>query len=271
MTDQWRDANLASWNEAARLHVQDATGFYNVEAFLAGRDSLYPIESAEIGDVRGKRLLHLQCHFGLDTMSLARRGAQVTGLDFSPVALEAARDIAQRSGIAAQFVESDVYAARQVIEGDFDIVYATWGAIGWLPDIKRWAQVAASMLKPGGILYLAEGHPSTLILDDRSGPILPAYGWRTPPGKPERFDESESYTGDALADTTPTYNWIHPLSDIIGGLMDQGLMLEFLHEHETIPWKLFNCMVPAGEGMFRLPDGSVPMPLGFSIRMQKRG
>ncbi|MET0428840.1 MAG: class I SAM-dependent methyltransferase [Microvirga sp.] len=261
--------NLASWNSRAALHLRDRTGFYHVDGFLAGEDKLNPIEAAEIGDVRGKRLLHLQCHFGLDTLSLARRGAIVTGLDFSPVAIAGARALATQTGISATFVEADVYDAREAVGGDFDLVFSTWGTICWLPDVKRWARVVADMLAPGGSFYFLDSHPSAQVLDEHEGSLRPTYGWRTPAGKPDRFEETHSYTCDAHAEKTVVYNWIHPLSDIVGGLLEAGLRLEFLHEHEALPYRLFPSMVPAAGHMFRLPDGAVPVPLAFSLRAVK--
>lgn len=265
MNDLWRQANLSNWNDRAALHVRDASGFYDVDGFLAGRDSLHEIEAGEIGDVAGKRLLHLQCHFGMDTLCLARRGAIVTGLDFSPVAIAAARALAAKAGLAASFVEADVYETRSRIEGLFDIVYVTWGTICWLPDVRRWAKVIAAMLAPGGRLYFADSHPSALVLDERDGRIVPSFAWRTPADRPDAYTPDTSYTGDTLSGGA-AYNWEHPLSDIIGGLIEAGLRLDFLHEHELLPYRLFPSMVPAGEKMFRLPDGAVPFPLSFSLQ-----
>lgn len=269
MSASWQKANLANWNNRAALHIRDATGFYNVEGFLAGEDKLYAIEASEIGDVKGKRLLHLQCHFGLDTLSLARRGALVTGLDFSPVAIAGARDLANRASLPATFVEANVYDARTVIDGHFDMVFSTWGTICWLPDVTRWAKIVADMLAPGGSFYFLDSHPSAQVLDQHDGRLEPTYGWRTPMDDPDAFPETTSYTGDAHRETITNYNWIHPLSDIIGGLLAAGLRLEFLHEHEVLPYRLFPMMVPAGQGLFRLPDGAVPIPLSFSLKAVK--
>ncbi|HZH51281.1 MAG TPA: class I SAM-dependent methyltransferase [Microvirga sp.] len=271
MNTPWQQANLASWNSRAALHIRDRSGFYDVEGFLAGGDTLCPIEVPEIGDLQGKTLLHLQCHFGLDTLSLARRGAVVTGLDFSPVAIEGARELAEKAGLPATFVQADLYEARQAIEGTFDMVYTSWGTICWLPDIRAWAQVVAGMLEPGGTFYFADSHPFALVLDERDGVIRPTYGWRTPQDRPDAFTDAKSYTGDEFAEPVTDYNWLHPLSDIVTGLIEAGLTLEFLHEHERLPWKLFPSMVTAGERMFRLPDGAVPMPLAFSLKAVKKG
>lgn len=269
MTGDWRQANLSSWNKRAAMHMRDATGFYDIDAFLAGRDTLGHIEAAEIGDVRGRTLLHLQCHFGLDTLSLARRGAVVTGLDFSSVAIAGARGLAGKAGLPATFVQADLYDAPEAIGERFDMVYSTWGTICWLPDIRAWARVVADMLKPGGRFYFADSHPFALVLDERDGAIRPTYGWRTPKDAPDAFTDAQSYTGDAFAEPVTDYNWIHPLSDIVTGLIEAGLTLDFLHEHETLPSRLFPSMVPTPDRMFRLPDGAVPMPLAFSLQALK--
>jgi SAM-dependent methyltransferase len=265
------NTNLEGWNNRAALHLRDATGFYDIDGFLAGRDTLNAVEASEVGSVEGKRLLHLQCHFGLDTLSLARRGAVVTGLDFSPVAIEGARALAARTGLDATFVEADVYEARTAIGGDFDMVFSTWGTICWLPDARRWAKVVASMLAPGGVFYFLDTHPSAQVLDEHGGVLRPTFGWRTPANAPDRFEGTQSYTGDAYADRTVDHNWIHPLSEVIGGLLDAGLRLAFLHEHEALPYRLFPSMVPAADGMFRLPGDAVPIPLAFSLRAVKDG
>jgi SAM-dependent methyltransferase len=269
MSDLWRQANLSVWNNRAALHIRDATGFYDVEGFLAGRDTLCPIEASEIGDVTGKRLLHLQCHFGLDTLSLARRGAVVTGLDFSPVAIEGARDLALKANLPATFVQADIYDARAAVQGRFDVVYTSWGTICWLPDIRGWAKAVAGMLAPGGVFHFVDTHPSAQVLDERDGRLVPTYGWRTPMEVPDAFVETKTYTGDDLKEAMTDYNWIHPLSDIVTSLIETGLTLEFLREHEVLPYRLFPSMVPAGDGMFRLPDGAVPIPLSFSLKAAK--
>ncbi len=145
MTDYLK-VNLANWNDRAAIHYKDEAGGYRVKEFLDGADNLHDIEDREIGDVRGKRIAHLQCHFGMDTLCLARRGASCVGLDFSLTALAAARDMQKQTGLDATFVEGNVYDARQLIQGQFDMVYVTWGAINWLPDIARWAKVVSSLL-----------------------------------------------------------------------------------------------------------------------------
>jgi SAM-dependent methyltransferase len=264
--------NLANWNDRAAIHVKDAAGGYRVKEFLAGADNLHAIEDREIGDVAGLRIAHLQCHFGVDTLCLARRGASCVGLDFSPVAIAAARELQQQTGLDATFVEGNVYDARQLIAGHVDMVYVTWGAIGWLPDIARWAKVVSSLLKPGGTLYLLEGHPTLLALDETSPDLKHGYDWRTPVDRPLVMDEATTYTGDStpVAHTT-THEWVHPLSDIINAVIASDLRLDYLNEHEELAWQFAPIMVPV-EGkrrMWVLPEGFPKLPLSYSLKATK--
>lgn len=272
MTD-FLAANRLNWDDRAKLHATDTTGAYRIEQVIAGGDSLHAIEAGEIGDVAGKRLIHLQCHIGLDTISLAHRGARATGLDFSSEALAAAREFAGRAGRSVRFVQSDLYDAPASLGATYEIAYVTWGAINWLPDIFRWARIVSDLLEPGGFLYLAESHPSALCLEEIDGRIVAKYGWRTPSERPLVFDETSTYTGDARPLTnTRNYEWIHPLSDIVSALTVAGLAIDWLHEHELLPYRLFPKMIPAGSpGLFQLPDDEPRLPLSFSLKAVKRG
>lgn len=269
--DSFLAANRALWDERVAIHRRDETGFYAVETVLAGGDTLGAIEAAEIGDLRGLRVAHLQCHFGLDTICLARRGATVTGLDFSPAAIAEARTLAAACGVTAAFVEGDVHDARSLIDGEFDLVYVSWGAINWLPDIARWAAVVASLLKPGGRLYLAEAHPTTLCLDWVDGAIAPRFDWRTAPGKPIAEDSDVTYTGapDRLVNRR-AYEWIHPLGDIVTALHASGLTVARLTEHPALTWELFPNMTEGADGLFRLPPEHPQLPLSFSLDAIRR-
>lgn len=264
------DANRRSWDERVAIHRADRTGFYAIDGFLAGGKRLEAVETGVLDDLAGKRVLHLQCHFGLDTLILARNGAAVTGLDFSPAAIDAARRLAAETGLAAEFVCADVYDARAAVPGEFDIVFTTWGTICWLPDVLRWARVIAALLAPGGFLYFADAHPNMLILEEHDGRLVPEYAIDTPPDRPLVFDEPQTYTGDP----TPlaagrTYQWIHSLSRVIGALLDAGFGLEFLREHPRLPWPPFPICVPAESGGYRLPDHVPSFPLAYSLRARK--
>jgi SAM-dependent methyltransferase len=270
--DEFPAANRRNWDERVAIHRRDRAGFYAMDRFLAGEKELQAIGSGELGDVAGKRLIHLQCHFGIDTLILARHGARVTGLDFSPAAIAEAKALATETGLAAEFVCADIYDARENVTGDFDIVYTTWGTICWLPDIPRWAQVIAALLAPGGYLYFADAHPNMLILEERDGRLVHEFPIDTPPDAPLVFNETQTYTGDPTPLTAArTHQWIHSLSRIVGALLDADLTLEFLHEHPTLPWPPFPMCVPVGDGLYRLPDQIPGFPLAVSLRSRKHG
>jgi len=164
MTDHV-EMNRRNWDERAAIHARDTAGDYMLDRFRAGEDALHAIEAAELGDISGKRVLHLQCHIGRDTLCLVRRGATATGLDFSSAALSVARRLSDETGLKADFVEGTVYQAPDLTPGPFDLVFTTWGTICWLPDVKKWAKVIASVLAPGGELYFADAHPGFSVLE----------------------------------------------------------------------------------------------------------
>jgi SAM-dependent methyltransferase len=266
-TDQFIAANRRNWDERVPIHRRDLSGFYGVEEFLTGRKRLHAIVSGEIGDVVEKRLIHLQCHFGLDTLMLARQGALATGLDFSPAAIAEARRLSAEIGIAAEFVCADVCEARRVVTGDFDIVFTSWGTICWLPDLERWAETIARLLVPGGYLYFADAHPDMLVLEEREGRLVPEYALDTPAEQPLAFDESQTYTGDPTPLTaTRTYQWIHSVARILGALRGAGLALDFLHEHAWLPWPPFPLCVRGTDRLYHLPPGIPKFPLAMSLR-----
>lgn len=264
-------ANLKNWNERADIHSNDRTGSYRFDDFRNGEVVIYPLERREIGDIAGLNVAHVQCHIGLDTLSLARLGATVTGLDFSPVALATARQLAAEAGIDARFVEGDAYDAPELMgAGQYDLVYVTWGAINWLPDIARWAHMVSRLLRPGGALYLLETHPGALVLEQVEGRLAPHYHWATRTDQPLPFDETTTYTGDEQQlVNTRSYSWVHPLSAIISGLRAADMRIDFLHEHEVLPYKLFPMMQAAEDGFFRLPEPFALLPLSFSLRAVK--
>jgi len=264
------ETNRRNWDERVAVHLANRTGFYAVDKFRRGDDVLGPIEGAEIGDVAGKRLLHLQCHFGLDTLSLARRDALVTGLDFSAPAIDTARALAAETGLAARFVQANVYEAPAALPETFDIVYVSWGAVCWLHDIRAWASIVAQLLAPGGFAYLADHHPCAIVLEPDGGRLYWHYSWRSGPDDAIGYDAPTTYTGDdTVFANARAYNWNHALSDIICGLADHGLRLDFLHEHESVPWRMFPMMVEVGDGLYGLPESYPRIPLAFSLRASK--
>ncbi|WP_431043057.1 class I SAM-dependent methyltransferase [Streptomyces sp. P1-3] len=268
--DDWRDANRAMWDERVPIHV--ASDFYDLDAFRRGEDSLRDFELAEVGDVSGRALLHLQCHFGLDTLSWARHGAaHVVGLDFSEPAVETARELAAEVGLGpdrASFVAADVYdAAEAVPDSSYDIVYTGGGALCWLPDIDRWAETAAHLVAPGGFLYLAEFHPFTDVLDyETASGVAHDYFSREP-----WIDETPgTYTDfDAATVNNRNVQWQHPLGDVVSALAAAGLRIEFLHEHDMTLFQRFESLRRGDDGYFRLPADRPRVPLMYSLKASR--
>lgn len=238
------DANRARWDESVAVHA--ASKGYDVAGYLRGEETLYPVELEEVGDVRGRSLLHLQCHFGMDTLSWARLGATVTGVDFSPEAVAQARRLAAELGIHdARFIASNVYDAREALPEVFDIVYTGIGALNWLPDIRGWARIAAGFVRPGGFLYIYEGHPMLWTLDDEANglPFRLKYPYFESP-QPTEWDWDRTYTDGPKLKHTRGYEWNHGLGEIVTALLDEGLRLDVLHEHRTIAWQALPIMEP---------------------------
>jgi len=266
------EINRQNWNERAAIHARDTSGDYRLDRFRAGEDCLHAIEAAELGDISGKRVLHLQCHIGRDTLCLARRGARVTGLDFSGSALDVARCLSQETGLKADFVQGTVDQAPVLTPGPFDLVFTTWGTICWLPDMAVWAKVIASVLAPEGELYFADAHPAFNVLEDSNGKLVPTYDFQTPADRPLQFVNETTYTGDpTILSHQSTREWIHSLSAVLGGLIDAGLTITMFREHEVLPWRGLPILVPTSDRLWRLPEGCPRIPLSYSLRAKKTG
>ena len=221
--------NLEYWNEVTPIHAWSA--FYDVDGFRSGKTSLHSIELEELGDVSGKSMLHLQCHFGLDTLSWARMGARVTGVDFSDKAIKLARSLSSELGIEASFINSNVYDLPNKLKGQFDVVFTSYGVLCWLPDLEEWARVIGHFLKPGGTFYMAEDHPFATILresnHDRGLELDSPYFHSN---EPEKSSKPMSYTGSSARIASPNYEWPHTLGDVVEALVGAGLRIESLHE-----------------------------------------
>jgi SAM-dependent methyltransferase len=239
------DTNRARWDEVVPIHV--ASQGYDLEGYLVGGKTLYDVETREVGDVTGKTLLHLQCHFGMDTLNWARLGARVTGLDFSGPAIEQARALAKQIGVTdATFVQANVYEAHEVLQERFDIVYTGIGALCWLPDIRGWARVVAGFLKPGGFLYVYEGHPMLWAMDDEAADgrlVIGSPYFETP--RPTEWSGDTTYVDGPPVKNLKSYEWNHGLGEIVTALIDAGLRLDFLHEHREMAWQGLPWMVSA--------------------------
>ncbi|MGH7155637.1 MAG: class I SAM-dependent methyltransferase, partial [Acetobacteraceae bacterium] len=234
----WRRLNRANWDERVGVHLGPGSD-YDFASLRAGSKKL-PIVDDELGPVSGLRVLHLQCHIGTDTLALAQRGAEVVGLDFSAAAIQAARGLAAELSLAdrARFVVSDVYNAPGAIAepASFDRVFATWGTICWLPDVRTWAKIVAHFLKPGGVFYFADGHPAALVFDDQTGSAGGAPGFFWPYFNRAGFvvTDSRDYADpDARLVNATTHEWVHPVADVVTAVIEAGLRLDWLHEHDA--------------------------------------
>ena len=278
MAEDWLALNRANWEERTAIHAGPRG--YDLASHRAGAGRLDAIVAGEIGPVAGLRVLHLQCHIGDDSIALAQRGAaEVVGVDFSPAAIRTARELAAACGVTqARFVLSDVYGAPAALPteaGRFDLVFTTWGTIGWLPDLPRWAAVIAGFLRPGGALYFADGHPAALVFDDAAGAADAEGrpGWLVPYFHREAlaFDDPADYADpEARLANSRTVQWQHGLADILGALGGAGLSLAWLHEHPRLPWRLFRCLERDADRLWTWP-GRAWLPLGLSLRSIRGG
>jgi SAM-dependent methyltransferase len=274
MPDDYRVLNQASWDERAPAHA--AAPEYAVDQFVADPGFLSHVvrfDQPRLGDIRGLRGVHLQCHIGTDTLSLARLGAVMTGLDFSPASLAQARELARRTGSPTEFVESDVYSAPDVLPaGGFDLVYTGVGALIWLPSIRRWAGVVARLLRPGGRLFIREGHPVLWALEAGRTDGLLALDY-------PYFEREEAFvwteggtyvTTDVEFQHNVTHEWNHALGEIVSALLAEGMTITGLTEHDSVPWDaLPGQMEQVGGGEYRLGDRPWRLPHTYTLQAVK--
>lgn len=268
--DDYLKANRALWDEWTAIH--ERSEFYDLESFKAGGVRLRAYEIDEVGDVAGKRLLHLQCHFGIDSLSWARLGARVTGVDFSERAVALARSLANELGLDARFLCSDVYDLPDALHETFDVVYTSRGVLGWLPDIERWAAVVAHLLEPDGFVYVTEGHPVLWVFDDENvgpGELRVRYPYFHRP-EPLAFATQGSYADPSAHVEQPVeYGWVHGLGEIVSALAAAGLRIDFLREMPFVEWPV-PFLEPAEDGTYRLPAAvEGELPLFFSLKATK--
>lgn len=267
--DRYFEANRHGWNLRTAVHKKSA--FYNVDAWKAGAESLTPIELGEVGDVDGKRLLHLQCHFGQDTLSWARKGARVTGVDLSDAAIDVARALAKETNLneRADFVCCNVYDLTQHLsehEHAFDIVFTSYGTIGWLPDLRPWARVIAHYLKAGGFFYIAEFHPVMWMMDDDMSRF--AYPYHNA-GVIET-EQRGTYTDRDAPIEYVEYGWNHTLGDVVNALVAVGLRIDFLNEYAYSPYPSFRNSVRGADGNYRIQGLEGIVPMVYSLRATRR-
>jgi SAM-dependent methyltransferase len=264
--ERYFQANRISWDQLTGLH--ENAPFYDLAGFREGKERLRSIELAELGDVSGKSLLHLQCHFGLDTLAWARRGAIATGVDFSDRSIALARSLSADLAIPGTFICSDIYHLPSVLSGEFDIVFTSYGVLHWLPDLQGWAQVIAHFLRPGGIFYIVEDHPTFRIF--RSTPEG-AFRAERPyffADEPEEHKATTSYAG-VDGEVRTTYIWNHNMGEILNALIAAGLRIEFLHEFPFAARAKFPFMIQGEDGWWRLPERHGTIPFLFSLQARR--
>ncbi|AKT42831.1 class I SAM-dependent methyltransferase [Chondromyces crocatus] len=263
-SDDWRAINRASWNRRTPLHL--ASRFYDLDAWKRGACSLKPIELEEVGDVRGCRLLHLQCHFGQDTLSWARRGASVVGLDFSDAAITAARDLATEVGLSsARFVQSDVLEASRAVGETFDIVFTSYGVLCWLPDLDPWAREIAACLRPGGRFHLVEFHPLAYIFDDALEKVT--YPWDSK-DTPIRTEETRTYADPDTPVQLVDVSWNHGIGTVVSALLRAGLVLDSLREHDWMAYPIYPSSREIAPGRYQV-DKLPGAPLTYSLQAHR--
>jgi len=256
--------NRESWNEVTPLHAESS--FYDVDSFKKGKTSLNHIEIEELGNIKGKKILHLQCHFGMDTLSLARQGAEVVGVDISDASIQKATELSNELKIPAKFIRSNVYDIENILDDTFDIIYTSYGAINWLNDLDKWAKIISRYLKPNGIFYMVEFHPLIYTLNDNSE-IFHSYFQSQ---QIETVAE-KSYTdkSEVSSKDLKYIEWNHSLGEVINSLIKNGLNIEFLNE---FPYQVYNCfpnLTEKEKGKWVSNKYGDKIPHMYSIRAMK--
>ena len=256
--------NRESWNKRTTLHL--ASDFYNVQGFLQGNSSLNSIELELLGDVKGKKILHLQCHFGQDSLSLARMGAQVTGVDLSDVAIESAKMLSKESGTHAEFICCDLYDLPKHLDAQFDLVFTSYGTIGWLPDLQKWAQVISKFLKSGGNFVFAEFHPVVWMFDDDFENVAYQYF------KSAAILETTTgtYADKKAAIALESVNWNHALSEVFDSLVKEGISIDTFREYDYSPYNCFQKTVEFEPGKYRIEHLGNKIPMVYALRGTKK-
>lgn len=263
---QYFEINKDTWNKKVAIHAK--SDFYDVEGFLKGKSSLNSYELEELGDVNGKSLLHLQCHFGQDTLSWSRLGAKCTGIDLSDEGINEAKRLNDQLGLDATFIESNLYEVPKKVKGEFDVVFTSYGVVGWLPDLKTWGEIIASKLKKRGVFYMIEFHPIVWMFDFLQTPPKLTYPYLK--GEAIYEEYKGTYTNGDADIISKEYGWNHGLGEVVTSLVNAGLEVEFLHEFEKSPYNSFPEMDETEDGMFVLKEEQRMIPLLYSIRATKK-
>ncbi|NOT38705.1 MAG: class I SAM-dependent methyltransferase [Saprospiraceae bacterium] len=257
--ENYKELNKQTWNKKVEYHYQSE--FYDVESFLQGKNVLTPIELKLLGDIEGKSILHLQCHFGLDTISLSRMGASVVGVDFSDIAIEKATELATQENANARFIECDVLELDKHLDEKFDIVFTSYGTIGWLDDLQQWARIIKHFLKTGGRLIFAEFHPVVWMFSDQFDSIQFSYF----KGDPIIEKESGSYADREAEIQTESVSWNHSISEVMQALLSEGLSIKDFNEYDYSPYNCFLNSEEFEKGKWRITHFENKIPMVYSI------
>jgi ubiquinone/menaquinone biosynthesis C-methylase UbiE len=253
--------NQNLWNKKTDIHYN--SDFYNVKSFINGESSLNAIELELLGDIKGKSILHLQCHFGMDTISLSRLGANVTGIDLSDKAIEKAKGLAKQTGTDTTFIESDIYALKEKLNKKFDIVFTSYGAIGWLPDMNKWANIVQHFLKPSGMFVMVEFHPVVWMFSYDFSKIEYNYFG----GEPIIEEQEGTYTDEDEKSSIKekSVSWNHSMSEVIDALLNNGLGLKHLSEYDYSPYNCFENTVEFKKGKYQIKGLQGMLPMVYAI------
>lgn len=262
--ENYLDINRKLWNAKVESHLK--SDFYFVDEFINGRTSLNSIELELLGNIKDKKILHLQCHFGQDSISLSRSGAKVTGVDLSDEAISAAYNLAKKCETDTQFIVSDVYELPNILDQKFDIVYTTYGTIGWLPDLKKWAKIISTFLKPGGKLIFVEFHPFIWMFNDDFTEIKYDYFQ----GEPIIETSEATYADQSAKISLQEVGWNHEISDVIQSLIDENLEIKNMQEYNYSPYSCFKNMIEIEKGKYQIPQFGAKVPYVYSLVAQKK-
>lgn len=262
-SNEYLQKNKDSWNARTAYHLQ--SDFYDVPSFIKGKNSLNSIELELLGDVRAQNILHLQCHFGQDTLSLARMGAEVTGVDFSETAIQAAVDLSDKTGLSAQFLCCDLYHLPDCLQTRFDTVFTSYGTIGWLPDMDAWAKVVAHFLKPGGKLVFVEFHPVVWMFDNDFTKIEYSYFNQEPIVE----TLSGTYADTQAPIKHETVSWNHDLAEVLGALLKNGLSITTFREYDYSPYPCFAKVIEKEPSKYYIRDMEHKIPMVYAVVAQK--
>jgi len=262
MEDYYK-TNREAWNTRTKIHLHSS--FYDLDKFKREVKSVPDLDLSLLGDIRGKPILHLQCHFGMDTLSLSKMGANVMGVDFSEEAIQTAKSLNEELGMNAQFCCCNIYDAPAVLQGQqFDIVYTSYGVVNWLPDLAQWGHVISQMLNDGGKFVIVEFHPVLWMFNEDFSQVQYAYSRKEP-----YVVEEATYTGSVTDYRQKTVTWNHGLAEVLNGLLCNGLQIEFFGEYDYSPFNLFGNMIVGADGMFRITGKSGEIPMLFSVAAMK--